>query len=45
MQDQMVDQQLKYKVKDITLAKWGRMEILGKVETITRLKNALTTLQ
>jgi adenosylhomocysteinase len=27
MQDQMVDQQLKYKVKDITLAKWGRMEI------------------
>ena len=23
----MVDQQLKYKVKDITLAKWGRMEI------------------
>jgi adenosylhomocysteinase len=27
MQDQMVDQQLKYKVKDISLAKWGRMEI------------------
>ena len=24
---QMVDQQLKYKVKDITLAKWGRLEI------------------
>jgi len=27
MQDQMVDQQLKYKVKDINLANWGRMEI------------------
>src|SRR6188508_2597851 len=27
MQDQMVDQHLKYKVKDISLAKWGRMEI------------------
>src|SRR6186713_3749088 len=27
MQDQMVDQQLKYKVKDITLAEWGRKEI------------------
>src|SRR5689334_14966002 len=27
MQDQMVDTQLKYKVKDISLAKWGRMEI------------------
>ena len=27
MQDQMVDQQLKYKVKDISLAKWGRLEI------------------
>jgi adenosylhomocysteinase len=27
MQDQMVDQQLKYKVKDINLAKWGRLEI------------------
>jgi adenosylhomocysteinase len=27
MQDQMVYQQVKYKVKDINLAKWGRMEI------------------
>ncbi len=27
MQDQMVDQQLKYKVRDINLAKWGRMEM------------------
>ncbi len=27
MQDQLVDQNLKYKVKDISLAKWGRMEI------------------
>ena len=27
MQAQMVDQQLKYKVTDISLAKWGRMEI------------------
>ncbi|MFZ1676272.1 MAG: adenosylhomocysteinase [Saprospiraceae bacterium] len=27
MQDQLVAQNLKYKVKDISLAKWGRMEI------------------
>ena len=27
MQDQMVDQHLKYKVKDISLAKWGRLEM------------------
>jgi len=27
MQDQMVDQQTKYKVKDISLAKWGRLEM------------------
>jgi hypothetical protein len=27
MQAQMVDQNLKYKVKDINLAKWGRLEI------------------
>ncbi len=27
MQDQMVDQNLKYKVKDISLAKWGRLEM------------------
>lgn len=27
MQDQLVDQKLKYKVKDISLAKWGRMEM------------------
>ncbi len=27
MQDQMIDQQLKYKVKDIGLAHWGRLEI------------------
>ena len=27
MQDQMIDQHLKYKVKDITLAKWGRLEM------------------
>lgn len=27
MQDQLVDQQLKYKVKDINLAPWGRLEI------------------
>ena len=27
MQDQLVDQQLKYKVKDISLAKWGRLEM------------------
>jgi adenosylhomocysteinase len=27
MQDQLVEQKLKYKVKDINLAKWGRMEI------------------
>lgn len=27
MQDQMVDQNVKYKVKDINLAKWGRLEI------------------
>ena len=27
MQDQLVDQRLKYKVKDITLANWGRLEI------------------
>jgi adenosylhomocysteinase len=27
MQDQMVDQNLKYKVKDINLAKWGRLEM------------------
>lgn len=27
MQAQMVDQQVKYKVKDISLAKWGRLEI------------------
>jgi len=27
MQDQLVKQRLKYKVKDINLAKWGRMEI------------------
>ena len=27
MQDQLVEQRLKYKVKDISLAKWGRLEI------------------
>lgn len=27
MQDQLVDQQLKYKVRDINLAPWGRLEI------------------
>jgi adenosylhomocysteinase len=27
MQDQLVDQKLKYKVKDISLANWGRLEI------------------
>ena len=27
MQDQVVDQQLKYKVKDISLANWGRLEM------------------
>ncbi len=27
MQDQLVEQRLKYKVKDINLAKWGRLEI------------------
>jgi adenosylhomocysteinase len=27
MQDQMIDQHLKYKVKDINLAKWGRLEM------------------
>jgi adenosylhomocysteinase len=27
MQDQLVEQNLKYKVKDITLAKWGRLEM------------------
>lgn len=27
MQDQLVDQKLRYKVKDIGLAKWGRLEI------------------
>ncbi|MEP6646774.1 MAG: adenosylhomocysteinase [Saprospiraceae bacterium] len=27
MQDQLVEQKMKYKVKDISLAKWGRMEI------------------
>ncbi|MEO6131495.1 MAG: adenosylhomocysteinase [Saprospiraceae bacterium] len=27
MQDQLVEQKVKYKVKDISLAKWGRMEI------------------
>ncbi|HUR30893.1 MAG TPA: adenosylhomocysteinase, partial [Saprospiraceae bacterium] len=27
MQDQLVDQQLKYKVKDISLANWGRLEM------------------
>src|SRR5690606_18990408 len=27
MQDQIIDQKMTYKVKDINLAKWGRLEI------------------
>src|SRR5688572_930091 len=27
MPEQLIDQQLKYKVKDISLAKWGRLEM------------------